>query len=423
MIPKGWKKSNLGEHIDLITGFPFKSEKYTEAENGIRLLRGDNVIQGQIRWDDVKRWPAHFKEGLNKFWLKHGDFVIAMDRTWVNSGLKATIVTEDDLPCLLVQRVARLRVKNELDSYFLSVLIRNYHFEQYVKGVQTETAVPHISSKQIHEFPVLLPPLSEQKAIAGVLSEWDRAISTTERLIHAKEKRFKWLMNTLINPADKTGWKTVKLGDVGEISSAGVDKKINENEIPVRLVNYLDVYRRDLIFSRELTHQVTAPVAKAKKCAVKKGDVFFTPSSEVRDDIGHSAVAMEDIPDAVYSYHIVRLRLHENWGLLYRAYAFKSRDFYKQAEKLCDGSGQRYVLSQDDFRQMEIIIPPLSEQKRIGETLNLAQREIELLKKLAEKQKLQKRGLMQKLLTGEWRATSLITDQCSLNNEKAPDEK
>ncbi|MHB9098821.1 MAG: restriction endonuclease subunit S, partial [Syntrophales bacterium] len=252
--------------------------------------------------------------------------------------------------------------------------------------------------------PVLLPPQKEQVAIADVLSTWDQAIEKTERLIAAKGKRFSWLLNKLISKGDVNGeWRRVTLGEIGEISSAGVDKKSHSGEVTVRLINYLDVYRRDLIYSNELSHSVTAPPAQAERCSVRKGDVFFTPSSEVPYDIGHSAVSMETIPDAVHSYHVVRFRLKEEMDLLYRAYAFKSRDFYRQAERLCDGSGQRYVISQNNFRQMEVSIPPLDQQRNIAITLNTAREEVDLLKRQANAYRQQKRGLMQRLLTGQWR--------------------
>jgi type I restriction enzyme S subunit len=251
---------------------------------------------------------------------------------------------------------------------------------------------------------VPVPPMRLQNQIVELLMNWDTAIEKTERLIEAKELRFSWLVSRLIDKGRVNGeWRRVKLGDIGDISSAGVDKKSSQGEIPVRLINYLDVYRRDLIYSHELNHLVTAPPNQAMRCSVKKGDIFFTPSSEVRDDIGHSAVAMEDIPDAAYSYHVVRLRLHENWDLLYRAYAFKSQNFFKQAQMLCDGSGQRYVISQNNFRNMDVSVPPVDQQKQIAAILNTAQKEIDLLKKQVEAYRKQKRGLMQKLLTGKWR--------------------
>ena len=70
----------------------------------------------------------------------------------------------------------------------------------------------------------------------------------------------------------------------------------------------MDVYRLERIESKDLYHQVTAPISKVSSCNIEKGDIFFTPTSEKRDDIAHSAVAWEDIQGAVYSYHVVRLR-------------------------------------------------------------------------------------------------------------------
>jgi len=53
-----WVATTLGSEIDLLAGFAFKSAQYTNNDDDIRLLRGDNIIQGCLRWDDVKRWPA-----------------------------------------------------------------------------------------------------------------------------------------------------------------------------------------------------------------------------------------------------------------------------------------------------------------------------------------------------------------------------
>ena len=105
----------------------------------------------------------------------------------------------------------------------------------------------------------------------------------------------------------------------------------------------------------------------------------------------------------VYSYHIVRLRPHIEMDLHYRAYAFKTDEFYKQAERICDGSGQRYVISQDGFRNMSIHLPSLPEQKAIAEVLTTADKEIATHRKKLDALRLQKRGLMQQLLTGKTR--------------------
>lgn len=304
----------------------------------------------------------------------------------------------------------RARLKTDKTTpEFISLLMQGGLLKNILKRDGRGTNISNLNQDILSKLQIPIPSKAEQMELLSVFGYWDKAIEKTEALIAAKEKQFEWLISELIskpNDEKKENWRQVKLGDIGEISSAGVDKKIIKGEIPVRLINYLDVYRSDFIVSKNITHQVTAPAVKASKCATQKGDIFFTPSSELRGDIGHSSVAIEDMPDAVYSYHVVRLRLHENWDLKYRAYAFKARNFFKQAYKYADGSGQRYVISQNNFRKMEICVPPLETQQKISNILYEAQKEIHLLKKTLEQYRSQKRGLMQKLLTGEWQVGS-----------------
>lgn len=200
------------------------------------------------------------------------------------------------------------------------------------------------------------------------------------------------------------GWKTIKLGEIGTFSSAGVDKKIEPGEDLVHLLNYMDVYRNTFLYSKDAAMVVSAPDAKIKQCNLKKGDIFFTPSSETMDDIAHSAVVMEDIDNGVYSYHIVRLRPKIPLDIVFSAYMCQTDGFYKQAYSLCCGSGQRYVLSQNDFRKIEVTIPSdIAEQKAIADILSTADDEIEKLQHKLDLLKLEKKGLMQQLLTGKIR--------------------
>jgi len=117
---KGWKQTTLGAEIDLLAGFAFKSSQYTDSDEDVRLLRGDNIIQGCLRWDDVKRWPSSEAEIYTRYKLRKGDIVFAMDRPWVTAGFKHATISVSDLHCLLVQRTARLRVRAHLDNqYFM----------------------------------------------------------------------------------------------------------------------------------------------------------------------------------------------------------------------------------------------------------------------------------------------------------------
>jgi type I restriction enzyme, S subunit len=112
-----WSNSTLKHEAEILTGFPFKSGDY--ADDGVKLLRGDNIAQGRIRWDGVKRWPEERIDEVLPYQLEQNDVILAMDRPWIAAGLKYGVIYEHDLPALLVQRVARLRGGPRLDQRFL----------------------------------------------------------------------------------------------------------------------------------------------------------------------------------------------------------------------------------------------------------------------------------------------------------------
>ena len=177
-----WRRVRLGDVAELLTGFPFKSAEYTDAPDGVRLLRGDNVIQGQLRWDGVKRWPSTSVAPHAAYSLRADDIVLAMDRPWIEAGLKYAILSASDLPALLVQRVARLRGRAGVDTRFLGCVVGSQRFTDYVLAIQTGTAVPHISGPTIKTFEFDLPPLNEQRAIAGILGALDDKIAVNRRM-------------------------------------------------------------------------------------------------------------------------------------------------------------------------------------------------------------------------------------------------
>ena len=104
-------------------------------------------------------------------------------------------------------------------------------------------------------------------------------------------------------------WEIKKARNIGEFNGSTVDKKIDESQQKVRLVNFLDVYNNPKFEIHEKPFMVvTAKDEQIKKFRVNIGDVVFTPSSEVREDIGRSAVIKYEANDLVHS--IIPLK---NW--------------------------------------------------------------------------------------------------------------
>ncbi|HEX9040447.1 MAG TPA: hypothetical protein VF838_05395 [Trebonia sp.] len=170
----------LGDHAELMTGHPFKSAGYTGS--GVRLLRGDNVAQGRIRWDNARYWPAGDAAAYQRYRLRAGDVILAMDRPWIAAGLKYARLRPDDVPSLLVQRVACIRAFPTLDQRYLAYLIGSPAFTAHVLSRQTGTAVPHISGTQIRDFEFARPPLRDQQATGELLGALDDKIAVNGAL-------------------------------------------------------------------------------------------------------------------------------------------------------------------------------------------------------------------------------------------------
>lgn len=376
MVPEGWRSGKVLDFFKLQRGFDL-----TKA----------SAISGQV--------PVYSSSGLSYY---HNEAKVK--GPGIVTGRKGSVgaihlIHEDFWPHDTTLWVCDFNGNDVLYVwYFLHVL--------NLDRLDEASSVPTLNRNNVHALRCVFPPLAEQKRIAEVLGVWDRAIAVAGQQLDLARTQKRALMQTLLTPTrrfpgfDGQPWKEVRLGDVGVISSAGVDKKTNPAEPEVRLLNFLDVFRRDFLYDKEFDHVVTAPAAKLEQCNVQQGDVFFTPSSETRDDLARSAVAMEDMPGVVYSYHVVRLRLTEDWDMNFRAFVFQSDRFQRQAYEKGDGSGQRYVISQSNFRDMTVFVPGKAEQALIGATLKAAADEITTLETQITRLQAEKKALMQQLLTG-----------------------
>ena len=311
------------------------------------------------------------------------------------------------VPMATNQGFANFICRENLLNVFLAYYLR--HIKEKLNDLASGSTFKEVTKGTLLNIEIPLFPLEEQRAIAEVLSDVDGLIDSLDALIAKKQAIKQATMQQLLTgktrlPGFSGKWETKQLAEIGDISGAGVDKKINPNEISVRLVNYLDVYNKTFLYAKDLTHEVSARPDQVRRCVVEKGDIFFTPSSEVPDDIGCSAVAMEDISDGVYSYHVVRLRLKADWDLYFRAYIFDTSEFLNQASRQCDGSGTRYVISLPKFRAMTVRFPSdIEEQHAIASVLSDMDAEITALEQRRDKTIAIKQGMMQQLLTGRVR--------------------
>lgn len=273
----GWCEAVLGEVTTLLTGFPFKSIEYTDDPSGIKLLRGDNIVQGKLRWESVKRWPMSGEAVDPLYHLRNGDVVLAMDRPWIEAGLKYAAIAQIDLPCLLVQRVACIRPTSRLSASFLRYLIGDEGFTKHILSIETGTAVPHVSGTQIQQYRFRCPPINEQEAIADVLSSLDEKTDLLQRQNQTLETMAETLFRQWFLEAPSDNWEERSLSGIATFLNGLACQKYP----PANAVDKLPVLKiREL--SGGITDSCDWATSQVKpEFIVEAGDVIFAWSASL----------------------------------------------------------------------------------------------------------------------------------------------
>ncbi|EAL3921145.1 restriction endonuclease subunit S [Campylobacter upsaliensis] len=178
-------------------------------------------------------------------------------------------------------------------------------------------------------------------------------------------------LESLLQQHCPNGVEFKELGELGEFSNTGVDKKKNEKEKEVILLNFIDVMKNHYIDEKIPTMIVTASDNKIKQCTCEKGDIFITPSSETIDEIGFASVITKTLSNTCYSYHIMRYRLFEKQitTSFFIRYLFESEIIRQQIRKYATGL-TRFGLKKTKWEQIKIPLPPLEIQQKIVEILD-----------------------------------------------------
>jgi type I restriction enzyme S subunit len=170
----------VSDWINFQTGYAFKSEWFSES--GVRLARNANVGHGTLDWSESVRLPESRRAEFPRFELQADDILITLDRPIISTGVKVARVRKADLPCLLLQRVARAQFQNNevLPEYFFRWL-RSPHFTSAIDPGRSN-GVPHISHKDIEKIPFVAPPLAEQRRIVAELDALQAEVDALKRL-------------------------------------------------------------------------------------------------------------------------------------------------------------------------------------------------------------------------------------------------
>jgi len=389
-IPDGWVKGSLSSFTECFSGGTPSRSKSEFYEGTIPWVKSGEVNNRFIYDTEEKISESAIRESSAKL-VNPNSILVAMYGATAGKVAVLKVLAATNQAVLAMNPV-----DSNLCSDFL-FWVMEYEAVRLMKKVQG-AAQPNLSKNLIGNHKVTLPQLPEQKAIADLLSTWDEAIEKTERLIQAKVRQ--------------------KLGELhSRISSQKANSTIGSFAKPV--VRKVDKPEESYVamgirshFKGTFQRLVEDPrtVNMDSLYRVKENDLILNITFAWEGAI--ALVKKEDeecyVSHRFPTYEIKRSKAEP---CFIRQLIMSSRMKYDLSNISPGGAGRNRVLNKKDFLKMPIWLPDLETQKNIGEYLGAIDNEIDLLKQLADKYKTQKRGLMQKMLTGEWRVKPEIVNQ------------
>ena len=361
--------------LDTLTNKTNDDYKFTY----ISLSDIDKGILTQSNKHKFKNAPSRARRVVKK-----GDVLLAT----VRPNLQSFYLLKEKVKDTIVSTgFCVLTPKNNLLSGYLFQYLFSQQMLKVFYQFNVGTNYPAINSSDIKNFPISLPPLPEQKAIADLLATWDTAIEKTEALIAAKEKQFAWLVRKI--------YKQIKNSNISKTSLCKYLQSISHihgnKDAIVAAVGKKGIRDRSEIYSKELSKDYSK-----NKLVYRNEIVFGLANDSIVYGINLSS-KLYSVSPAYKTFKIV------NCNSTFLKYLLNVNNIQLSLKYLITSARQGKSVDFEGLLKEKFSFPDISKQKRITETLNTARREIDLLKQFAEHYRTQKRGIMQKLLTGKWR--------------------
>lgn len=394
-IPEGWSVKKLGEIGTFVSGGTPDTEKAEYWNGDIIWLTPSEITKLKTRF------VSDSERKITKLGLKNSSAVLLPK----NSLIICTRATIGDC-CINTKEVSTNQgfknlIPNNNCTDFLYYLI-SIHKSDLIRRACGSTFL-EISKHDIEKLKYVFPPLAEQKKIAEILSCWDEGIEKLSALIEKKKIQKKALMQQLLTGKHRlkgfsTPWHEVKLGDIAEKITR---KNLNQytNVVTISAQN-------GFILQQQFFSKSVAGEDLLSYNLLKCGEFGYNRSYSKGFPMG--AIKRLDLFDvapvsSLYICFSVNEYIDSNFMVNYFDAGLQNYELYKVAQEGARNHGLLNI-SLHDFFNIKLYIPSsLAEQKAIADILSKADEEIELLNKKLAAFKLEKKALMQKLLTGKIR--------------------
>ena len=419
-IPEGWEITKIKHIVSSVTDIDhFMPDS---AEFGIPyLMIGDlKDLSSSIDWDSSKKISIEdYKKLSIKSRPQIGDIIFAR---YASIGTTCYIDTDRDF--LVSYACLTIHPSDLIIGKFLSYYLKSSSFTEDVLRRTNSNTQGNVGKDSLVNATIVLPSIIEQTQIANFLDAKYSDINAMLSKTRSSIEEYKKLKQAVITQAVTKGvrgeremkdsgidyigqipseWFFGKLRNVGDTQN-GISKSSEFFGKGFPFVSYSDVYK-NYSLSSTVSGLVDSTPEEQKRYSVKKGDIFFTRTSETIEEVGFSCVCEKDIPNATFAGFLIRVRpFSDKLYTPYAKYYFRSSHlrFYLVKEM---NLVTRASLGQSLLKSMPVLFPPLEEQKEIADYLDVKCAEIDGL--IAKKEQLTKelesykKSLIYEVVTGK----------------------
>lgn len=332
--------------------------------------------------------------------LKKNDIIFQTVRPYQRNNLFFDEETND-----VVASTGYAQIRTKEDPNFLYQYLHTNQFVNKVLVRSTGTNYPAINSNDLSKILIRVPAISEQRQIAYFLNAVDDKISGLIRKKGQLEKYKQGVMQAIFsqkirfkdeNGKDYPNWDEKELGNIGKTYNGLIGKNALDFGHGFPYITYKQIFDSSIIDKSKFSYVKIN--ANEKQNKAKKGDIFFTTSSETPAEVGLSSVLLDEINCLYLNSFCFGYRINDHYELtpLFAQFLFRSSHFRRIIIKLAQGS-TRFNMSKNELMRIKISIPTLEEQQKISNLLTTVDDRINLTKKELEQVKIFKNALLQQI--------------------------
>jgi type I restriction enzyme S subunit len=396
---EGWTSVKLGDIGESLIGLTYSPTSVKPS--GTLVLRSSNIQDGQVTFTDNVYVDCVIPDRIR---VRNCDILIC-----VRNGSRRLIGKSVMLDHRVVGQTfgAFMAIYRSDANPFLQYFFQSDGFKRQIDEHLGAT-INQITNGSLNSFHVTLPEPREQGEIAARLGDIDHLIANLERLIMKKQAITQGMMQQLLTgrtrlPGFTQAWRAYRMGSLGSTYSGLTGKTKDDFGIGTgRYVPFMAVMAETHVEAPALLRVRVTPGERQNE--IRAGDLLFNTSSETPDELAMCAVA-GDMPERTYLNSFCfgfRLLSMKSADANYLACLFRSEVGRKLMSALAQGA-TRYNLSKSQFRDVEVFLPEIDEQRAIASVLTEFNDEIDTLRRRLAKTKAVKQGMMQEFLTGRTR--------------------